>query len=51
MSSYTRKEPRDGTTSRSRSSISNWEIRYFSLTLVFICLFMVIFVACGKAYI
>jgi hypothetical protein len=47
--SYTRKEPKDGTTSESRSSNSSREIRYFFLTLVFVCLVMVSFVASGKA--
>jgi hypothetical protein len=34
--SYIKKEPKDGTTSESRSSNSSREIRYFSLTLTFI---------------
>jgi hypothetical protein len=41
MSSYIKKEPKDGTTSESRSSNSSREIRYFSLTLRFICSVMV----------
>jgi hypothetical protein len=44
--SYTQKEPKDGTTSESKSS---WEIRYLSLTLAFVYLVMVSFVVCGKA--
>jgi hypothetical protein len=47
--SYTRKEPKGGTTSESRSSNSSREIRYFSLTLVFIYLAMVSFIVSGKA--
>jgi hypothetical protein len=47
--SYTRKEPKGGTTSESRSSNSSREIRYFSLTLTFIYLVMVSFVVSGKA--
>jgi hypothetical protein len=47
--SYTRKEPRDGKIRGSNSSISNREIRYFSLTLAFVCLVMVIFIVSGKA--
>jgi hypothetical protein len=34
--SYIKKEPKDVMTSESTSSNSSWEIRYFSLTLVFI---------------
>jgi hypothetical protein len=49
--SYIRKEPKDGMTSGSRSSNSNWKIRYFSLTLAFIYLVMVNFVASGKAHV
>jgi hypothetical protein len=45
MPSYIRKEPKDGMTSESGSNNSNREIRYFSLTLVFIYLVMVSFVA------
>jgi hypothetical protein len=45
---YTRKEPSDGTTSGSKSSISIQEIRYFSLTLTFIYLIMVSFIVSGK---
>jgi hypothetical protein len=47
--SYIKKEPKDGTTSKSRSSNSSWEIRYFSLTLTFVYLVMVSFVVSGKA--
>jgi hypothetical protein len=47
--SYIKKEPKDDTTSESRSSNSSWKIRYFSLTLVFIYSVMVSFVVCGKA--
>jgi hypothetical protein len=47
--SYTRKEPKDDTTSESRSSNSSQEIRYFSLTLAFIYLVMVSFIVSGKA--
>jgi uncharacterized membrane protein len=47
--SYIKKEPKDGTTSESRSSHSRWEIRYFSLTLTFIYSVMVSFVVSGKA--
>jgi hypothetical protein len=46
---YIKKEPKDGTTSESRSRNSSWEIRYFSLTLAFIYLVMVSFVVSGKA--
>jgi hypothetical protein len=44
VSSYIKKEPKDGTTSKSR-----WEIKYFSLTLAFIYLVIVSFVLSGKA--
>jgi hypothetical protein len=44
-----KKEPKDGTTSESRSSNSSREIRYFSLTLMFIFLVMVSFIESGKA--
>jgi hypothetical protein len=47
--SYIKKEPKDGTTSESRSSNSSLEIRYFSLTLSFVYLVMVSFVVCGMA--
>jgi hypothetical protein len=47
--SYIKKEPKDGTTSESRSRNSSREIRYFSLTLAFIYLVMVSFVVSGKA--
>jgi hypothetical protein len=47
--SYTRKEPKDGTTSESRSSNSSREIRHFSLTLTFIYSVMVSFIVSGKA--
>jgi hypothetical protein len=46
---YTRKEPKGGTKSESRSSNSGREIRYFSLTLAFIYLVMVSFVIIRKA--
>jgi hypothetical protein len=48
-SAYTRKEPKGGTISESRSSNSSREIRYFSLTLTFIYLVMVSFIVSGKA--
>jgi F0F1-type ATP synthase assembly protein I len=47
--SYIKKEPKDGTTSKSRSSNSSREIRYLSLTLVFVHSVMVGFVVSGKA--
>jgi hypothetical protein len=47
--SYTKKEPKDGMTSESRPSNLSWEIRYFSLTLMFVYLVMVSFVVSGKA--
>jgi hypothetical protein len=47
--SYIEKEPKDGTTSKSRPSNSSWEIRYFSLTLAFIYLVMISFIVSGKA--
>jgi hypothetical protein len=47
--SYIKKEPKDSTTSKSRSSNSSREIRYFSLTLAFVYLVMVSFVVSGKA--
>jgi hypothetical protein len=47
--SYIRKEPKDGTTSESRPSNSSREIRYFSLTLMFIHFIMVSVVVSGKA--
>jgi hypothetical protein len=47
--SYIKKEPKDGTTSESRSSNLSWEIRYFSLTLTFVYSVMVSFVVSGKA--
>jgi hypothetical protein len=47
--SYIKKEPKDGMISESRPSNSSQEIRYFSLTLTFIYLLMVIFVGSGKA--
>jgi hypothetical protein len=46
---YIKKEPKDGTTSESRSSNSSLEIMYFSLTLSFVYLVMVSFVVCGMA--
>jgi hypothetical protein len=48
MPSYTRKEPKGGTTNESRSSNSSREIRYFFLILTFIYLVMVSFVVSGK---
>jgi hypothetical protein len=47
--SYIKKEPKDSTTSESRSSNSSQEVRYFSLTLMFIYLVMVSFIVSGKA--
>jgi hypothetical protein len=47
--SYSRKEPKGGTASKSRSSNLSREIRYFSLTLMFIYLVMVSFIVSGKA--
>jgi hypothetical protein len=44
-----KKEPKDDTTRRSRPSNSNREIKYFSLTLVFLYLVMVSFIVNGKA--
>jgi hypothetical protein len=49
MPSYIKKEPKDGTTSESRPSNLSQEIRYFSLTPVFVYLVMVSFVVSGKA--
>jgi hypothetical protein len=49
VSRYIKKEPIDGTTSESRSSNSSQEIRYLSLTLVFVYSVMVSFVVSGKA--
>jgi hypothetical protein len=49
MPSYIKKDPKDGTTSESRSSNSSRKIRYFSLTLVFIYPVMVSFILSGKA--
>jgi hypothetical protein len=49
--SYIKKELKDGMTSESRSNNSSREIRYFSLTLMFIYLVMVSFVVSGKAHI
>jgi hypothetical protein len=49
VASCIRKEPKDGMTSESRSSISSWEIRYFYLTLAFIYLVMVSFIVTRKA--
>jgi hypothetical protein len=49
VSSYIKKEPKDGRTSKSRSSNSSWEIRYFSLTLAFVYLAMVSFIVSEKA--
>jgi hypothetical protein len=47
--SYIKKEPKGGMTSKSRSSNSRKEIRYFSSSLVFIYMVMVSFVVSGKA--
>jgi hypothetical protein len=47
--SYIKKEPKDGTISKSRSSNSSREIRYFYLTLMSIYSVMVSFVVNGKA--
>jgi hypothetical protein len=44
-----KKEPKDCTTSESRSSNSSREIMYFSLTLEFVYLVMVSFIVSGKA--
>jgi hypothetical protein len=49
VQSYIKKEPKDGMTSESRSSNPSREIRYFSLTLMFIYSVMVTFVVSGKA--
>jgi hypothetical protein len=49
LPSYIKKEPKDGTTCELRSSNSSQEIRYFSLTLMFIYLVMLSFVVYGKA--
>jgi hypothetical protein len=46
--SYIKKEPKDGTTSESRPSNSSQEIRYFSLTLMFVYLVMVSFIVSEK---
>jgi hypothetical protein len=43
------KEPKDGKTSKSRSSNSSREIRFFSLTLAFIYSVMVSFIVSEKA--
>jgi hypothetical protein len=48
VSSYINKEPKDSTTSESRSSNSSQEIRYFSLTLAFVCSVMVSFIVSGN---
>jgi hypothetical protein len=48
--SYIKKEPKDGTASESRSSNSSQEIRYFSLTLIFVYLVIVSFIVSGKAH-
>jgi hypothetical protein len=47
--SYIKKESKDGTTSKSRSSNSSREMRYFSSTLGFIYSVMVSFIISGKA--
>jgi hypothetical protein len=46
---YIKKEPTDGMTSESRPSNSSREVRYFSLTLIFVHLVMISFVVSGKA--
>jgi hypothetical protein len=48
VSSYIKKELKNGTTSKSRPSNSSWEISYFSLTLTFIYLVMISFVVSEK---
>jgi hypothetical protein len=47
--SYIQEEPKDDTTSKSRLSNSSREIRYFSLTLMFVYSVMVSFTVSGKA--
>jgi hypothetical protein len=47
--SYIKKEPKDDMTSELGPSNSSREIRYFSLTFVFLYLVMVSFVVSGKA--
>jgi hypothetical protein len=47
--SYIKKESKDGTTSEAKPCNSSQEVRYFSLTLVFVYLVMVCFVVRGKA--
>jgi hypothetical protein len=47
--SYITKEPKDGTSSESRSSNSSREIRYLSLTLMLVYSAMVSFVVSEKA--
>jgi hypothetical protein len=47
--SYIKKEPKDSTISESRPSNSSRQIRYFSLTLMFIYLVMASFVVSEKA--
>jgi hypothetical protein len=49
VSSYIKKEPKDGMTSESRPINSSQEIRYFSLTLTFVYSVMVSLVVSGKA--
>jgi hypothetical protein len=46
---YIKKEPKDSKTNESRSSNSSREIRYLSLTLVFVYLVMVSFIVSAKA--
>jgi hypothetical protein len=46
---YIREEPKDDTTSGSIPNNSNWDIRCYSLTLVFIYSVMVSFITSGKA--
>jgi hypothetical protein len=45
---YKEKKSKDGMTSKSRPSNSSREVRYFSLTLVFIYLVMASFIVSGK---
>jgi hypothetical protein len=49
--SYIRKASKDGMTSGSRPNNSNWEIRYYYLTLMFVCSDIVSFIASAKAHI
>jgi hypothetical protein len=50
LPSYIRKEPKDSTTSESRSNNSSQEIRYLSLTPTFIYLVTVSFVVREEAH-